>query len=215
MEENQVHFLPFNAINEFMRDDFRLKVCRSVLGKISSLPNSLQDPINRMTRKVVQVPGFRNSEKAPTAVKLLPIVSAFQKSPELVAAILAAWAELQSELRGQMYGILKERGWKMFPEEIEDVAVFAASLKLEVPSDWGVLPLLADRTRLPGFVIYWPAGQSYDDIYNDLIAQYPQSESSIDEVSLMAIWLALRLPYKMDGEEADAANSPIGENTGN
>lgn len=211
MEENQVQFLPFNAINEFMRDDFRLKVVRSVLGKLSALPTNFQDPINRMTRKVVQVPGFRNSEKAPTAVKLLPIASAFQKSPELVAAVLAAWAEIQSDLRLQIYTILKSRGWNMFPEEIQDVAVFASSLKMDVPGDWGVLPPTADRTRLPGFMIYWPAGQGYDDIYNDFTTQFPQAENSLDEVSLMAIWLSLRLPYKIDGEEAAPENSQTEE----
>ena len=200
MEENQVQFLPFNAINEFMRDDFRLKVIRSVLTKLSSLPSALQDPINKITRRVVQVPGFRSSEKAPAAIKLLPMASAFQKSPELVAAVLAAWAELHSDLRNQIYSILKTRGWPMVPEEIQDVSALAASIKLERPSDWGVLPQLADRTRLPGFLIYWPVNQSYDDIYSDFTREYPQAEGSVDEVSLMAIWLSLRLPYKEDSQ---------------
>jgi hypothetical protein len=198
MEENQIQFLPFQAINEFMRDDFRLVIIRSVLTNLSSLPDSMQDPINRLTRKIVKVPGFRNSEKAPATVKLLPMASAFQKNADLVAAILAAWAELNQELRTQVYEVLKERGWPLFPNEIESLA------DLTLPkneADWSILPPAADRTRLPGFVIYWPAGQTYEEIYQSFSEKYPQSDASIDKVSLMSIWLAGRLPYKVSGEE--------------
>ena len=198
MEENQLQFLPFNAINEFMRDDFRLIVIRSVLTNLSSLPEPMQDPINRLTRKIVKVPGFRNSEKAPATVKFLPMASAFQKNADLVAAILAAWAEINQDLRTEVYEVLKERGWSLFPEEVKSLA------DLTIPkneTEWGVLPPAADRTRLPGFVIYWPAGQTYEDIYQSFTAKYPQSDASIDKVSLMAIWLAVRLPYQVSGEE--------------
>ncbi len=221
MEENQVRFLPFNAINEFMRDDFRLKVIRSVLTRLDSLPKSLQDPINHITRKVVQVPGFRNSEKAPATVKLLPMASAFQKSPELTALVLSAWAELHGELRDAIYGILKQRGWPLYPDGITDPAAFAGSLQLNTPADWKVLPPQADRTRLPGFLTFWPGGQSYDEIYDEFIRQYPQAEGSVDETSLMAIWLSLRLPYQV-GETIPApggaepqAGPDVASETGN
>lgn len=198
MEENELQFLPFHAINEFMRDDFRLIVLRSVLTNLSSLPDEMQDLINRSTRKIVKVPGFRNSEKAPATVKLLPMASAFQKNAELVAVILAAWAEINQVLRTQVYEVLKERGWQLFPEEVKSLA------DLALPKDetgWSVLPPAADRTRLPGFVTSWPAGQTYEEIYESFTAKYPQSDASIDKVSLMAIWLAVRLPYQVSGEE--------------
>ncbi len=208
MEDNQIQFLPFSAINEFMRDDFRMKIIRTVLSNQSSLPASIQDPINRIIHKVVKVPGFRNSEHAPTAVKLIPTVSAFQKSPELVAALLTAWAEIQSDLRQQIYKVLKQRGWMMFPDEIQDPSSLAENLKLRTEADWGVLPPNANRARLPGFLIYWPAAQSYEDIYNDFIKLFPEANNSLDEVSLMTVWLSLRLPYKVAESQSQAENNP-------
>lgn len=197
MDENQIQFLPFHSINEFMRDDFRLIVIRSVLTNLKDLPESMQDSINRMTRKIVKVPGFRNSEKAPATVKLLPMASAFQKNADLVAAILAAWAEINQELRDQVYKILKERGWPLFPDEVKSLS----EIMPKDPLNWAVLPPTADRTKLPGFLIFWLPGQSYDDIYESFTTKYPDSDASIDKVSLMTIWLAMRLPYKIAGEE--------------
>lgn len=198
MEENQIQFLPFHAINEFMRSDFRLNVVRAALQALPSLPEERQSALNRLTRKFVKVPGFRNSEKAPAAVKLLPLAQAFEKSPEVVSAILSVWADAHAELRQQVYQTLQARGWYLFPSEAGAIA------NLTLPkedSEWGVLPIQAERSRLPGFVIFWPANQSYEDIYQTWNETYPDANASLDEVSLMAVWLAMRLPYKVGDEE--------------
>ncbi len=199
-QENTIKFLPFHTINDFMRADFRLIVLRKTLGALSTLPDGQRAALNRITRKYVKVPGFRNSEKAPAAVKLLPLSNAFEKQAEVVGAVLAAWAEAQAGLCERVSEVLKERGWFFFPEmnNLSDLP----SLKTE--KDWGVLPLQADRTRLPGFLIYWPKGQEFEALYQTYESMYPQAEGSIDEVSLMVVWLSMRLPYQVVEDEQPA-----------
>ena len=201
MNDSSLKFLPFHALNEFMRDDFRLTVIRTVLTSLPTLPSRLKDPVNRWTRQVVKVPGFRNSEKAPAAVKVLPLASAFQKSPELVAAVIAAWAEVKTELRQEVYAVLEARGWPVFQTGLED-------FKLpESEADFALLPPDADRTRLPGFLTIWLPDQDFEAIYNSYTDKYPDSTGSIDEISLMAVWLSLRLPYHVRGESDEDAQA--------
>jgi hypothetical protein len=189
-EEKQVAFLPFHALNEFMRDDYRLTVIRTALKGLPNLPENFREPVEQLTRRVVRVPGFRNSQKAPAALKVKPIADAFEKNPELVAAILAAWSEVQSELRGKVYDLLKDRGWEILPAE-------------------------ADRTVLPGFLTVWPRGEDFE-VLNDAFAEkYPGTESSSDDVSLMVVWLSGRLPYQIEGsdeEEDDEKSESEAEN---
>ena len=210
MTENQVEFLPFHAINEFMRDDFRLAVIRSAFGALGSLPESQRLTLNRLTGKLVKIPGFRHSDKAPALVRAIPTVKAFEKSPELVAAILNAWAEAHSSLRMQVYEILVGRGWKTFSAEMLSPANLP-SLKSE--KDWGILPVEADRTKLPGFLAFWPKGESFESLYQSFSEKFPETQASLDEISLMAVWLALRLPYQIVDQDGNLAeeDKPIAE----
>jgi hypothetical protein len=201
MSENSVQFLPFHAINEFMRADFRLGVVRSTLSALPRLPKSLQDGVNHWVKAAVKIPGFRNSEKAPAMVKVIPTAKAFENNPALVAAILAAWAEAHTELRAQVFEVLKSRGWFFFPSEIN----LSDLPQLNGEEDWGILPLEADRTRLPGFLTYWPDGQEFEALYDTFSQMFPDASGSLDEISLMAVWLANRLPYHIRGQEESAA----------
>ena len=198
MSESQIEFVPFHAINDFMRDDFRLIVVKSTLSALNTLPESHRKTIGNLTRRLVKVPGFRNSDKAPTLVRVFPTVKAFEKSPELVAAILAAWSEAHANLRDQIYDVLVSRGWKAFPDELHGLANVPA---LKTPMDWGILPVHADRTKLPGFLIYWPHGETFEVLYQSLTEKNPESQASLDEASLMAVWLSLRLPIKLVDKE--------------
>lgn len=198
MSENQVEFLPFHAINDFMRSDFRLIVVKSTLNALNSLPESHRNAINHLTKKLVKIPGFRHSDKAPNIVRAVPTANAFEKSPDLVAAILAAWAEAHPSLRTQVYELLVSRGWKTFPAEMHSLADIPP---LKTEKDWGILPAEADRTKLPGFLIYWPKGETFEVLYQAVSEKYPEAPFSIDEVSLMAVWLSLRLPVHIVDEE--------------
>lgn len=168
-ENKQVKFIPFHAINEFMRNDFRIHVIKSTLAAIPNLDDKFVARIDRLTRKLVKVPGFRNSSKAPTSIKTVAMAKTFEKHPDFVTAILNAWAESKPDFRNEVNNFLSKRGWTILPTE-------------------------ADRTKLPGFLTTWPKGEDYDTLYQAYIHDYPDSNASIDELSLMIIWQAGRLP---------------------
>jgi hypothetical protein len=176
MNDEIVQFLPFHALNDFMRPDFRLEVVRTTLNALSDLPENFRSPIDRLTKKVVHVPGFRNSVKAPTPLKVRPMAEAFEKSPDLVAAILSAWAEVHTVLRQQVYDLLIARGWEVLPPE-------------------------TDRTKLPGFLTRWPKGEDFDVLNAAFEEKYPETKSNNDEISLMIVWLSSRLPYHLAEDE--------------
>ena len=182
-EKPKMQFIPFHAINEFMRSDFRVIVLRSTMQALPELPSKTQASLNKLTKKYVKVPGFRNSAKAPASVKAVSMVKPFEKEPKLVAEILSAWSEAHIELRQQIFEILTDFEWKLLPVE-------------------------ASRTRLPGFLMDWPEEEDYELIYQVYMEKHPESEYSIDEVSLMAVWLAMRLPVEK-AAKADLSNLPF------
>ena len=169
-EDKKIKYFPFHAINEFMRNDYRLNVVRTVLSSVSDLSNQARDPIDRYTRKYVKVPGFRNSTKAPVGVRIKPTVEAFENNPDLVAAILSAWSEINHILRQQVYDLLISRGWN-------------------------ILPVEADRKKLPGFLTTWPQGENFENLVDAFKDTYPDDIEG-DDISLMIVWLSARLPYQ-------------------
>ena len=183
MPDKKQEFLPFHAINEFMRDDYRLIVVRSALHGAGQLPAEIREAIEKQTKRSVKVPGFRNSALAPAGVRVTPTVSAFEKYPDLVGAILAAWAEVHVELRQQVFDLLTERGWELLPIDV-------------------------NRARLPGFMIHWPKGEDFEVIHKAFLEKYPQSQSESDDISLMTVWLGDRLPYKVEGEDEEQESAP-------
>jgi hypothetical protein len=159
-----------------MRDDFRHTVVRTAMNAYATLPDDLRVAIDKQTKRHVTVPGFRNSVKAPVALKIRSMNDAFEKRADLVGALLAAWAETQAPLRQQVFDLLTERGWE-------------------------ILPLEADRTKLPGFLTVWPANEDFDVLNEAFKEKYPESEATTDDVSLMAAWISTRLPLEVEGEE--------------
>ena len=191
MNENQkLEFIPFHAINEFMRSDFRLKIIRMTLTALPHLEQNFRIPIDRLTKKYVKVVGFRNSAKAPASLKSISMAKIFENQPDLVAAILSAWSAANKELQNGIYDLLKHKEWKL-------------------------LPINADRTKLPGFLTTWPVDEDYEEIYQEFVADNPDIAISIDETSLMAIWLSGRLPIdKVTKNEAFALDE-ITQSDGN
>jgi hypothetical protein len=186
MHDKYAQYLPFHAINQFMRDDYRLSVIRSVLSALPSLPEEFRAPIDRLTKKTVRVPGFRNTVKAPVSIRVKPTVDAFEKSPQLVAAILSAWAAIYPELRQMVYDLLVSRGWEILPAE-------------------------ADRTKLPGFIPTWPRGEDFEILNKAFVEAYPDAQIENDDVSLMVVWLSVRLPFKAENEEDEIDKPNIEE----
>jgi hypothetical protein len=175
MDNKTTQFLPFHAINEFMRDDYRAIVIRSTLHSLSGLPEEYRDPVDRLTKKNVQVPGFRISTKAPVPLRLKPTIDAFAKHPQMAAAIISAWAEVHNGLRTQVHDLLAARGWEILPPE-------------------------ADRTKLPGFIPSFPKEEDFEKLTTAFKEKYPTIEASDDDISLMIVWVGGRLPFQSPAE---------------
>lgn len=173
VDQKQAAFLPFHALNEFMRPDYRQAVVQSVILGTPSLPEKQQSALNQAIKKMVQVPGFRNSTQAPAPVKVKPSIRAFEKSASFVALVLAAWSEINHELRQQVYELLTGRGWELLPTD-------------------------ADRTKLPGFLTTWPKDEDFSVINKAFTEAYPETQATPDDISLMAVWLAGRLPMEQE-----------------
>jgi hypothetical protein len=172
MTDKEAALIPFHALNEFMRPDFRMSVVRTTLNGLAELPEEYRNAIDRLTKKTVKIPGFRNSGKAPTALKAGPIAQTFEKNPDLVATVLSAWAELHPGLRQEVFELLEKRGWDL-------------------------LPLQANRKKLPGFFTKWPKEESFENLNQEYIEKNPESQANTDEISLMIVWVSARLPYEL------------------
>ncbi len=178
MDDNQLQYFPFHAINEFMLPEYRLHVLQSVMAGFDRLPGERRAAINNLIKRHMQVPGFRNSALAPAPVKAKAAVAVFERRPEFVAQILQGWSDLHPELRQKVHDFLKERQWEVLPPE-------------------------ADRTRLPGFLTTWPQGETYDVLGEAYAQAFPGDAVEENDLRLMIVWLAGRLPYDMDGDSGE------------
>jgi hypothetical protein len=182
--ENQetVEFLPYNAINQFMLNDYRHNVLHKVLGGLDQLPPSQKSALLGSIRRLFSVPGFRNPAMAPLAIKVRGAVGPFEKNSVFTGQVLAGWGELNSDLMQQVYHMLLDRKWE-------------------------VLPLDADRTKIPGFLTRWPKGETYEVLNTAFTEKYPESAAAEDDVRLMVIWVSGRLPYDMVETDPEEENT--------
>jgi hypothetical protein len=100
--------------------------------------------------------------------------------------------------------MLKEKGWKYLST---DQPISMEMLSPDRLKEWPILPPEIDRTKLPGFYTRWPSGENFEKLYNQFTESYPDVEFSIDKVSLMVVWLTLRLPYQMEETEQPTIES--------
>ncbi len=177
MNEKQAQFIPFHAINEFLLPDYRIKLIQLVLSSDKVSPQHLST-LNRIIKNSVKVPGFRNSAQAPAPVKAKAAVSAFERNPEFVAHAIAGWFEVHPEMAQRAYDLLTARGWEL-------------------------LPLDADRTKLPGFLTRWPKKDSFEVLDDAYEAAYPGSGDHEYDINMMFVWLSGRLPYELVGEDGE------------
>ena len=98
-DNKKAQYLPFHAINEFMRDDFRVTILQEVLNSYDKVEKEKTLRINRLIAKGVQIPGFRNSSLAPLGVKVRQSTTLFENSPEFAALIVDCWSQLHQQLK--------------------------------------------------------------------------------------------------------------------
>jgi len=177
MDNKKASFLPFHAINQFMVPEYRLSVLQRVFGGFEKLPGPRKGALNGLVKRLVSVPGFRNSGVAPAPLKVKSSIGVFERNPEYTSQVIMAWSELNPELRQQVYDFLIARNWEILPAD-------------------------ADRTKLPGFLTTWPKGEDFDVLDKAFLEAHPDKSASDDDVRLMVVWLSGRLPYDMLDEEA-------------
>jgi hypothetical protein len=174
---DEIKYLPFNAINEFMRDDYRLQVLMEVFTKMESLPSEKKSSIGKLVSRFVSIQGFRNGNLAPAGRKAKSSVQLFQGSPEFAGLVLESWKTLHPELAKEMFEILTAKNW-------EDMQ-----------------PFEVDRSKLPGFLIHWPKADTFEELAKALKEKAPSLDESEDNISLMGVWMGNRLPYDLFVEE--------------
>jgi hypothetical protein len=178
MDDKRINYFPFHAINEYMLPEFRLNVVGAVLRGLDSLSGPRRAALNNLIKRHVSVPGFRNSVAAPLGVKIRSAISPFEKYPDVAATFLQAWSELHADLRQRVHTMLQSRSFE------------------------GVLPLEADRSKLPGFLTTWPKVETYEALDEAFFAANPGFEQTpTDDIRLMVVWLVNRLPYDLFDED--------------
>lgn len=174
--EKKAPFLPFHAVNEFMRDDYRLSILQEVMTHLEDCDKDKIMRINRLFVKAVQIPGFRNSSLAPVAVRIKHSVDLFKKSPEFSALMIECWSERHQVLKQAVWQILDAKNWKPLPTQ-------------------------ADRTQLTGFMVNWPKGDTFDHLSKLINESNPEMNESDDNISLMVVWVGNKLPYNLFDEK--------------
>ncbi len=172
-------FLPFNAINEFMRDDYRLTILQEVITHLESARPEQQKEISKFISQYVKIPGFRKSNLAPAPMKAKNAVVLFQQSAAFSSKIVETWSSLHPKLKETVWTVLNEKGWE--PASIE-----------------------IDRTALPGFQIHWSKADTFEVLNTDVRKLAPDLSESDDDISLMAVWIGNRLPYDLFNDETSA-----------
>jgi hypothetical protein len=175
----KVENIPFHAVNEFMREDYRLTVLTEVLSGQEKIPAEQRSLIGKNIARYVSVPGFRNGNLAPVGRKAKASVTLFERSPEFTGAVLEGWSRLHPDLAKTVFAVLTDRGWE------------------------GLQPLELDRSQLPGFLIHWPKGDTYEELIKAAHEKDSQLQESDDNVSLMVVWVGNRLPYDLYADEAE------------
>ena len=172
MTSKKTKFIPFNAINEFMLPEYRQKLLQTVFINASHLSEERQANIHRLVKKLVIVPGFRNSPQAPAGLKARSAISAFERSADFTAQIIQAWFELNEAMAEKTFNFLTERGWKLLPVE-------------------------SDRSKLPGLLTRWPENDTFEVLDNAFNAANPDSGIHEYDLNMMFVWLSGRLPVDM------------------
>jgi hypothetical protein len=178
MDDKKVKFIPFHAINEFMLDDYRKAVIHDVFANLEKIPTDGRNSLMGAVRKYINIPGFRNSASAPALIKAKNAVTPFERNPEFTAQILNCWASVHVSLAEQVYAVLQSKGWE-------------------------VLPVDANRTKLPGFLTTWPEGQNYDTLGDAFKAMYPDQQVDENDLRLMAVWISGCLPLDSSDVESE------------
>lgn len=185
MDKKEIRMLPFHAVNEFMRDDYRLTILQEVFNELGKCNPIQRTKISSLFSSGVKLPGFRNSSLAPVLIRVKNSVGLFEKSADFAGIILECWSNLHVELKGIIFEALTQKGWQLHPLQL-------------------------DRTELPGFGTDWPKEDTFELICKSVNEAQPALKESDDNISLMAVWVGNKLPYNLFLDEEEETEKPEG-----
>jgi len=177
-DQKSVSFIKFSAINEFMLDDYRIRVLQRIFDQFANLAPDWQRKLVLGIKSRLVIPGFRNPNQAPQGLKMRHAVQAFQKDAAFCGLVLQIWSETHPGLRAKVAEILAAKGWELLPVEV-------------------------DRSILPGFLTEWPEGEDYDTVEKAFHEAGGSSDESEDDIRLMAVWVSGRLPVRQSPEQVE------------
>lgn len=172
VETESSKFYPFSAVNDFMREDYRLTILHEVLASLDKIPAEQKMRIGRLISKGIQVQGFRNSNLAPVGMKAKKSVDLFERSPEFAAQVMESWSRLHPELRLLIRNVLVKRNWTVKEDDL-------------------------DLSQLSGFQIDWPKEDTFQVLIDKARELPPELAVTDDDISLMVVWIGNRLPYDL------------------
>lgn len=161
--------LPFISINVYVERDYLENVARNVLESVGTLTKEEQIAFSQNFRKYVNVLGFRNPLRAPLSLQINAYASAFEEKEEVIPFTLTTWAKVNHELAEKVHSWLLSEGW-------EDLA------------------LARDFEEDNGFNADWPDDLTFDQIEDKFSKANPSFEYDRDDLILMVLWIAGRLP---------------------
>lgn len=166
---NQVENLPFKTINVYIERGFLEEILEQILSNLKNLSKETQGEFNQVFRKYVTVLGFRNPLHAPRPLQIKAFANAFEEKEEIIPFTLSTWASVNKNLANDVLDWLKSKKW-------DDLALHRS---------------YEDSL---GFTNDWPENQSLESISEKFQESNPDSAFSKDEIMLMILWVAGRLP---------------------
>jgi hypothetical protein len=161
--------LPFKSINVYIEREYLEKVAKNILEGVGKLKKEEQIGFSQNFRKYVNVLGFRNPLRAPLSLQVNAYASAFEEKEEVIPFSLTAWTRVNIDLAEKVQSWLESEGW-------EDLA-----LAREFEED-------------NGFILDWPDDLSFDQLEEKFQKAHPDFEYSRDDLILMVLWIAGKLP---------------------
>ena len=111
--------VPFLAINVCLREDFLQRVLARALEALAHASGPCRATLAKELA-VLQIPGFRQFQRAPRALQARAAIARFRESGDVAGCVLEIWTDTHTELLPAMEAFLKARGFASHRLRAED-----------------------------------------------------------------------------------------------
>jgi len=109
MSAEPTQSVPFAAINVCLREDFLQRMIAQVL---EGLPHASRPCVEKLNKELaaLQIPGFRQFQRAPRGLQTRAAIRRFRDSGEVVGCMLEIWTDTRASLLPALEAFLKAHG---------------------------------------------------------------------------------------------------------